>query len=130
METFTNFLSQLNPEVIATWLGYIIAFLSFVWHFFQSRKAGKNAAQSLLIAINTLKDENKLANGRFTHATIEKAEKVAEAIGANDVAFEQVKTALKGQEVDVKLGSYKGKPIYLSDALGAGGLIKNLKKIF
>lgn len=130
MNEVTNFFSRVDMNTVATIAGYVIAVGSFVWHFIQSRKNGKSAAQALLIAINTLKDEHKLSDGQFTRATIEKAEKVAEAIGANDVAVEQVKTALKGQEVDLRLGSYKGKPIYLSDALGAGGLIKNLKKIF
>ncbi len=51
-------------------------------------------------------------------------------IGANDQAIEQVKEALKGRQIDVKLGSWKGKPIYLSDALSIGGIIQGFSKLF
>ena len=55
---------------------------------------------------------------------------VARQIGANDQAIEQVKEALKGRQIDVKLGSWKGKPIYLSDALKVGGIADAVRRLF
>jgi len=71
-----------------------------------------------------------MVGGKFTPETIQKAEEFATTIGANDVAVEQVKQALKGREIDVKLGSWKGKPVYLSDAISLGGIVQGIGKLF
>jgi len=120
----------MDADKVVNYLGYIIAALTFVVSLYKSHKAGQTLAQSLTVLANTLKDETKMVGGQFTTATLKKAQEVANTIGANDVAIEQVKQALKGKELDVKLGSWKGKPIYLSDALKVGGVVQGVGKVF
>lgn len=120
----------MDADTIVQYLGYVVAALSVVISLYKSHKAGQTLAQSLVVMANTLKDENKMVGGQFTTATIKKAQEVATTIGANDVAVEQVKQALKGREIDVKLGSWKGKPVYLSDAISLGGIVQGIGKLF
>ena len=120
----------MDIDTIVNYLGYVVAALTAAISLYKSHKAGQTLAQSLIVLANTLKDESKMVGGQFTLKTVEKAEEVAREIGANDVAVEQVKQALKGKELDMKLGSWKGKPVYLSDALQIGGIIQGFSKLF
>ena len=120
----------MDIDTIVNYLGYVVAILTAAISLYKSHKAGQTLAQSLIVLANTLKDESKMVGGQFTLKTVEKAEEVAREIGANDVAVEQVKQALKGKELDMKLGSWKGKPVYLSDALQIGGIIQGFSKLF
>lgn len=113
-------------------LGYVIAAATAIISIYKSYKEKKTVAETITILINTLKDEEKLTGGQFHLETLKKAEKIAIEIGANDVAVEQVKDALKGRELDFKLASWKGKPVYISDVfrvgLGISAIQKALKK--
>lgn len=120
----------MDIDTIVNYLGYVVAALTAAISLYKSHKAGQTLAQSLIVLANTLKDESKMVGGQFTLKTVEKAEEVAREIGANDVAVEQVKQALRGKELDLKLGSWKGKPVYLSDALQIGGIIQGFSKLF
>ena len=120
----------MDADTIVQYLGYVVAALSVIISLYKSHKAGKTLAQSLVVLANTLKDENKMTGGKFSPETLQKAEEFATTIGANDAAVEQVKSALKGREIDVKIGSWKGKPIYISDAIGLGGIFQGLGKLF
>jgi len=122
--------NRMDIDTIVNYLGYVVAILTAAISLYKSHKAGQTLAQSLIVLANTLKDESKMVGGQFTLKTVEKAEEVAREIGANDVAVEQVKQALKGKELDMKLGSWKGKPVYLSDALQIGGIIQGFSKLF
>lgn len=120
----------MDIDTLVTYAGYLVAILTAAVSLYKSHKAGKSFAEAMTVLVNTLKDENKMVDGKFSSATIEKAEALATTIGANDVAVEQVKSALKGKELDIKLGSLKGKPVYLSDALQVGGIIQGFSKLF
>lgn len=122
--------NRMDIDTIVNYLGYVVAALTAAISLYKSHKAGQTLAQSLIVLANTLKDESKMVGGQFTLKTVEKAEEVAREIGANDVAVEQVKQALRGKELDLKLGSWKGKPVYLSDALKLGGIAEGLRKLF
>lgn len=117
-------------DTIITYAGYLVAVLTAAISLYKSHKAGKGFAEAMTVIVNTLKDESKMIDGKFSSATLEKAENFATTIGANDVAVEQVKSALKGKELDIKLGSLKGKPVYLSDALRVGGILQGLGGLF
>lgn len=120
----------MDIDTLVTYAGYLVAILTAAVSLYKSHKAGKSFAEAMTVLVNTLKDENKMVDGKFSSATLEKAEALANTIGANDVAVEQVKSALKGKELDIKLGSLKGKPVYLSDALQVGGIIQGFSKLF
>ena len=120
----------MTTATVVQYAGYALTILTAAISFYLSRKAGKSNAEALIVAINTLKDEAKMEDGKFSPETIKKAEQFATTIGADDKAIEQVRQALQGKEFDVKLGSYKGKPIYLSKTLGVASLIRNLRKLF
>ncbi len=122
--------NRMDIDTIVNYLGYVVAALTAAISLYKSHKAGQTLAQSLIVLANTLKDESKMVGGQFTLKTVEKAEEVAREIGANDVAVEQVKQALRGKELDLKLGSWKGKPVYLSDALKLGGIAEGLRKLY
>ena len=120
----------MNTELAITYIGYAVAVLTAIWHFYKARQSGATAAESLLLVINTLKDESKLTGGAFSEDALKKVEDVASAVGANTQAVEQAKEALKGRELDARIGSYRGKPIYLSDALKVGGVAQGIKNLF
>lgn len=123
-------MENINFDAVVTYAGYLVAVLTAMISLYKSHRAGKTFAEAMTVLVNTLKDENKMVDGKFSSATLEKAEVFATTIGANDVAVEQVKSALKGKELDIKLGSLKGKPVYLSDALQIGGIIQGFGKLF
>jgi hypothetical protein len=116
-------------EEYVTYAGYVIAAFTALVHLYRAHKAGKTYAEAMLILANTLKDESKMNGGVFSPDTIKKAEEFATTIGANDKAVEEVKTVLKGNHLDVKLGTFRGKAIFLSDALKLGGILNVLKKL-
>ena len=120
----------MNVEQVIQYAGYAVAVLTAIISVYKNYKQGKSAGEIITILVNVLKDENKMVGGKFSPEALKKAEEVAITIGANDVAVEEAKKALKGNEIDVKIGSYKGKPIYLSDAIGAGSIMKKIRKIF
>ena len=120
----------MDADTIVTYAGYLVAVLTAAISLYKSHKAGKTFAEAMTVLVNTLKDESKMIDGKFTSATLEKAEVFATTIGANDQAVEQVRGALKGKELDVKLGSLKGKPVYLSDVLQVGGIVQGFSKLF
>jgi hypothetical protein len=121
---------NMNIDQVIQYAGYAVAVLTAIISVYRSYKQGKTAGEVITVLVNVLKDEAKMIDGKFSAETLEKAEEVARTISANDAAVEQAKAALKGKELDVKIGSYKGKPIYLSDAIGAGGLLRKIKKVF
>lgn len=120
----------MDADTIVQYMGYAVAALSVIISLYKSRKAGQTLAQSLVVLANTLKDETKMTDGKFSPETLQKAEEMAMTIGANDVAVEQVKNALQGKELNLKLASWKGKPVYLSDVLKWGGIAQGLRKLF
>jgi len=109
-------------DAVMMYAGYLVALLTMLMHLYKSHKAGKTIAETALILVNTLKDENKLVNAQFSPATIAKAEEVAKALGTENEALKKVKDALNGREINPKLVSVRGKAIYLSDVLTLGGL--------
>ena len=111
-------------------LGYLIAIFTAIVSVYKAYKTGKGFAEITTILINTLKDEGKMIDGQFSPATLQKAQEVANTISADSVAVEQVKQVLKGRETDIKLASYKGKAIYLSDAIGFSSIAQGIFKIF
>jgi len=119
-------LSNLTINDVMTYIGWVVAALTAIIHVYNAHKQGKNFGEQIAILVNTLKDEQKMINGAFSPETLKKAEEFAMTIQADDVAVEEVKKVLKGQELDIKLGSFKGKPIYLSDGLKLGGLASAL----
>ena len=107
-----------------------------VFQYVRAVKAGKTGKQALLIAINTLKDEKKMEdsgdvkNVIFKPETIIKAKHVANEMDAGIAAFEQVEDLLikANNKKGLKIGSHKGKPIYLEDAIGIFGMLKTIFK--
>lgn len=110
-------------DVIILWAPYIITAVSLLFAFARELKAGKTLQDAVLIVANTLKDEAKMEEGKFSEATIAKVEKVATVIGAGADAKKAVTQALtSGKETsDIKLASIHGRPIYLGQitVLGA-----------
>ena len=102
--------------------------IGFAYHVYKLRKQGKTTLEALQLAFNVLKDEAKMVDGKFSKDTVKKLEEVAETIDTSKKAVTQVKQAMQGAEIDIKLGSYRGKPIFLSEALGIGAAIRRLKK--
>lgn len=129
LKKMKEILTNLTIDDIATYLGYVVAALTAAMHVYLAHRQGKTVAETLIILANTLKDESKMPGGTFSPETIKKAEEFATTIQADDKAIEQVKEVLSGRELDLKLGSFKGKPIYLSDALKLGGLASALGKL-
>ena len=127
----------MDADTIMNYAGFVIGVLALIFSKYKSYEAGKAAAkaaietaQSLIILVNTLKDETKMIDGQFAAKTLQKAEEMAMTIGADDLAVEQVKKALTGKELNLQLASWKGKPIYLSDLLKFGGIAQGLGKLF
>jgi len=120
----------MTMENFITISGWIVAALTGIRLVYNGYQAGKSVAEIATILVNTLKDEGKMIDGQFSPATLQKAQEVANTISADSVAVEQVKQVLKGRETDIKLGSYKGKPVYLSDAIGFSSIAQGIFRIF
>jgi hypothetical protein len=122
-------LLSMSMSDIINYIGWVVAALTAIMHVYKAHKQGKGFGEQILILVNTLKDEKKMIGGEFSEQTLKKAEEFATTIQADDAAIEEVRQVLKGKELDVKLGSFKGKPIYLSDGLKLGGLASALSKL-
>jgi len=99
-----------NKETLAS---VIVAIFTLV----QAIKAKLQAREALMLVVNTLKDEDKLTPaGQFKAETIDKIEKVATIAKVSTGAVESVKQVINDvNRGGLKLGSYKGKPVYLED---------------
>ena len=121
----------MNTDKILEYLPLIITITSTIYYFLKARKAGKTMAEALHVAINTLKVEDKMEAGAFKAELVDKVEAVSQALNVSNEAKQQVTKVLNsGHELDIKLGSIKGKPIYLGDVTGIGSaLAAALQKI-
>ena len=106
---------------------------SWLLAFLKAKKDKKTLAESVNLAFNTLKVEDKMNAGTFSTALVKKAEAAAEVLQVGQEAKQAVTSALKdGQTIpnDLKIGSINGQPIYLGPILGVGSaLAAALRKI-
>lgn len=91
----------------------------------KARKDGKTWSESLHIAVNTMKVEDKMDSGAFKPELVQKVGVVSEALQASAEAKEKVEKILReGREVDdIKIASINGKKIYLGDLTGIGSAL-------
>lgn len=116
-----SYLTLDNAIVVLPW---VLTALSFLYAFFKAKKAGKTTAEAITLAINTLKVEDKMADGTFKPELIQKVEAAAEVLQVSKEAKDKVQTVLReGREMDIKLGSINGKKIYLGDVTGIGSAL-------
>ena len=111
---------------------YLIAtFISLLFALFEIVRERKSWRASLALLAQTLQDENKMENGKyFTSATVEKMEEIAKLTGARKVEVETAKEVLsKVNKKGIQVGSYRGKPVYLQDALVVGGMLRNAWRV-
>lgn len=104
----------------------LIAMLaSWLTAYLKARRDGKAISEAVTLAINVLKVEEKMNNGAFKQELIEKADVAAEVLQTGERARDEVMQALQmGREVpDLKIGSIKGKPIYLGQIAGVGAAL-------
>lgn len=128
MEQVVNFLVDFlveNKETIIE----LVAILFVIAHAVKQKMSFR---QTIALVINTLKDEEKMDGDQFTPETKVKLEEIAKEIGANSKALEEAKRGLDSTHSGTKIGSHKGKPIYLEDVLKKvsliGGLINSVKR--
>lgn len=121
-----EFLSGLSAEQVVTALSTLVAILSVVRSFFVAIRSDKDAAEALLLAVNVLKDEGKMVDGRFSDATMKKLQQVSDILGVGLAAKSKVEEVISsGSEVkDVRVASINGKKIYLSDLAKIGSIAK------
>lgn len=98
---------------------------SWLAAYLKARRDGKAISEAVTLAINVLKVEEKMTNGAFKQELIEKADVAAEVLQTGERARDEVMQALQmGREVpDLKIGSIKGKPIYLGQIAGVGAAL-------
>ena len=100
--------------------------VSWLMAFLKAKKDKKTLAESVNLAFNTLKVEDKMNAGIFSPALVKKAEAAAEVLQVGQEAKNAVTSALKdGQTVpnDLKIGSINGQPIYLGSIMGVGSAL-------
>ena len=117
-------------DQIVTYAGYVVAFLTALISLYKSHVAGKTLVESLSGLASTLKDEAKMTGGQFNLKTLAKAEAVMKELKASEAATQAVKETLRGKEADIKLVSWNGKKLYLSDALRGFGLVATIRRLF
>jgi len=107
--------------------------ISWFMAFLKAKKDKKTLAESVNLAFNTLKVEDKMNAGIFSPALVKKAEAAAAVLQVGADAKQAVTSALKeGQTIpnDLKIGSINGQPIYLGSIMGVGSaLAAALRKI-
>ncbi len=113
-----------HPQEAAS---YLVVLLTI----YQAVRERMHLREAILLVASVLKDEAKMPGGAFTPATVAKVEQVAEVVGAGQTAVAEVKKAIAdvnaaaaaspGAPVnDIKIGSYKGKPVYLGQVTAIG----------
>lgn len=116
-----------HPQEAAS---YLVVLLTI----YQAVRERMRLREAILLVASVLKDESKMPGGAFTPATIAKVEQVAEVVGAGATAVAEVKQAIAdvnaasaasssspGAPVsDIRIGSYKGKPVYLGQVTAIG----------
>ena len=140
MENLTSVLNWiiLNKETL-------VALMSALFVLYRAWQEKKTGAGALQLVINVLKDEAKATDnqgpdGKFipldTIKIANKLQAVAETVNASPAATAKVTQAISavnqaasGHEDagDIKVGSYKGKPIYLGKTVGA---VANVRAIW
>ena len=107
---------------------WVVFLLTLIERFAFARKAGKSAAEALMVLLNTLKVEDKmLPDGTFSPKLVEKVAQVSKTLEVGSDAKKKVQELIKsGAHQDIKIGSINGKPIYLGQIggiLGIGGTL-------
>ena len=124
LDTILKFI-ETHPELFVT---VLLALVQLV-------RERMKAKEAILLIMNALKDEAKLeGDNQFSEKTIEKIDKVAEYMNAGKEAVEHVKEVVNdvNRKKGIKIGSVKGKPIYLEDVAQAapiGGALANSLKV-
>lgn len=124
LDTILKFI-ETHPELFVT---VLLALVQLV-------RERMKAKEAILLIMNALKDEAKLeGDNQFSEKTIEKIDKVAEYMNAGKEAVEHVKEVVNdvNRKKGIKIGSIKGKPIYLEDVAQAapiGGALANSLKV-
>ena len=111
---------------IITALSLVGMIISWLMAFLKDKKDKKTLAESVTLAFNTLKVEDKMNAGAFSTALVKKAEAAAEVLQVGQEAKNAVTSALRdGQTVpnDLKIGSINGQPIYLGSIMGVGSAL-------
>lgn len=88
----------------------------------QAVKAKMQTREAIVLLLNVLKDEEKLTpQGQFKAATIAKIDQVAEIAKVGGTAVDEVKRTIADvNRGGLKVGSHKGKPVYLEDVSRVG----------
>jgi hypothetical protein len=114
-------------------LSAIVIALLTTYRAYQEKLSG---IEALKLVINVFKDEGKKDGELPLHAekTIEKVILVAHQLETPTKAVEAVKTAVsdvnESAKDDTKIGSYKGKPIYLGSVLSIADKVRTLWGVF
>lgn len=116
---------------LANW-DSIALFIFAIGVLLKARRDGKSWKNALIIAVNTLKDEDKMEGGGtiISQDAIDKARNVANEMDAGLAAIKKVEEIINNANTQkgIKLGSLKGKPIYLEDAVGIWSLLRGFIK--
>lgn len=130
METLTNMwvFFKAHQEIILSILFYVFSIGSIL---VSAVRKHLSMQEAMILMINTLKDEDKMeANGAiFKEDTLKKIDKIAEVTQVGAQAIAEVKSVITTANTrdpstanpgDIKLGSYNGKPVFISDAYTVG----------
>ena len=115
-----------NPELVSAILGAIAT----IYQTWTKYKACKTSDEKADLLINALKVDDKMINDKeFDSKLLVKVDEIAKATGASAKAVEEVKDSLKPTVKGIiKLASYKGKKVFLSDIVNVGKMLRRLFK--
>lgn len=123
MNTILHFI-QNNSDTVVLIVSLIVAAM-------QAVRERMKASDAILLMLNTLKDESKMGKEHQTSEELtKKLEAVAKVTDVTKDTLAHVKSVIKdtNRRKGIKIGSYKGKPIYLRDAAQLtpiGGALSN-----
>ena len=107
MTEVLNFITD-NQQSIATLVTLILAIVKII----RDKVEAKNA---LMLLLNSLKNENQMAGNQFTKELLEKVQSVAEIQKVSQDTLKEVVETIEKPRDGLKIGSYKGKAIYVQD---------------
>ena len=129
MEMFNEFLTTVeNSEAL---IAAVIGLYCFIRKVYLQAKLAKKE-EKFWVIVNALKDENKMVDGeKFTNDFISKLEKIGKALNVSNNSLKEAKAnILQANTGSIKVGSYKGKPIYANNILKEAGRLKSLARLF
>ena len=107
-----------NKDIILFIVGIVVLIIKNMLN-------GRKFKNALILAINAMKDESKIKDDKFDFSLVKKVKEINKLHVGDAKAAKEVEKLIESMnnKDGMKVGSYKGKPIYVRDVAGVIGML-------